>query len=104
MTNKKIVLLAGEQRVTNITLHIKFFLEQTVHLEEKKGRKKEHLNQYSVNMLEQSPKPLVICDKDINNSHCQPSLSSDLPFLCPSGCFSLIFSLEREKVLHQANV
>lgn len=63
--------------------------------------KKRHLNQYSVNMVEQSPKSLVICDKDINNSHCQHSLSSDLPVLHPSGCFSLIFSLEREQGLNQ---
>lgn len=47
-------------------------------------------------MVEQSPKPLVIRNKDISYSHCQHSLSSDLPFFCPSGRLSLMCSSERE--------
>lgn len=111
LANRKIVLLVGGQRVTNVILHIKFlqgFLWSrhcsNLKQKRKEGRRKEHLNQHSVNMLEQFPKPLVICDKDINNSHCQPSLSSDLPLSRPDGCFPLILSLGREKGLYQASV
>lgn len=55
-----------------------------------------HLNWNNVNMAEESPKPLVIRNKDISYTHCQHSLSSGLPFFCPSGCLSLMYSSERE--------